>query len=282
MSRRRRAWLGRLAAGSAAILLLGLAAGCSQTLTGTSTAQPQVGSCHNLDLPPELVATSDSKPPVPCTSSHTTQTFAIGQVVGQFASQRTRPDQQALQSLTTTMCSVAALRAFLGAADRDPITPVSIHAYFPSRAAWAAGARQASCDVAMSGTDDAPRPLSISLQGIMPTADSAIVRTCYKQDPLPDGTWKLTGSITTCDQPHSSQDINAWLQVADPAQSQADVDAQCAPFAAQAAAEDAVPPGLAVTGIVVQQSNGTYSLHCAIGGDSADGYIEGALLAQPS
>ncbi|CAM5540478.1 septum formation family protein [Leifsonia shinshuensis] len=263
-----------------ACLTAGALAGCDETQPGTSTADPQLGVCHDLEFSPEVTAASDANPPVSCTSTHTMQTFAIGQVVGQFASWKTRPDQEALQSLSPTMCTVDALRAFLGAGARDSVTGVSINAYFPNDAAWQSGARKASCDVSVNGSAGAPKPITVSLSDVMSKPVSAMIRTCYQQKPLPGGAWALTGTTTTCDNPHSSQDINAWLMLDTPTTSQAQVTKLCAPYAEQFAGTDALASrGLHVTGIVAPQSNGTYSLHCAIGGDSTHGDTTGALLA---
>ncbi|GAA4192853.1 hypothetical protein GCM10022288_25760 [Gryllotalpicola kribbensis] len=255
-------------------------AGCDETQPGASTANARLGACHDLQYSQEVTAVSDANPAVSCVSPHTVQTFAVGQVVGKFASWETRPDQESLQSLTSTMCTVDALRAFLGAGARDSVTGVSIHAYFPNDAAWQGGARQASCDVSVNGSDGAPRSIGFSLDGVMSKPGSAMIRTCYRQKPLSGGTWTLTGTSTTCDKPHSSQDINAWVMLKTPTASQAQVATLCTPYAEEFAGADALRSlGLRVTGIVAKQTNDTYSLHCAIGGDSRHGDITGILLA---
>ncbi|WP_022883192.1 septum formation family protein [Gryllotalpicola ginsengisoli] len=255
-------------------------AGCDETQPGASTADARLGVCHDLQYSQEVTAASDANPAVSCTSTHTVQTFAVGQVVGKFASWRTRPDQEALQSLTSTMCTVDALRAFLGAGARDSVTGVSIHAYFPNDAAWQGGSRQASCDVSVNGSGGAPRPIGFSLKGVMSKPGSAMIRTCYRQKPLPGGAWTLTGTSTTCDKPHSSQDINAWLMLSGATATQAQVTRLCSPYATQFAGSAVMKKDqLEVTGVVAAESNGTYSLHCAIGGDSSHGDITGVLLA---
>jgi hypothetical protein len=109
---------------------------------------------------------------------------------------------------------------------------------------------------------------------------SAAIRTCYRQAPLAGGTWSLTGSTTTCDKAHSSQDINAWLDISTPTLAQTRVTALCTPYAIEFAGHAPLQSKrLAVTGVIVKQTNGTYSLHCAIGGDTAHGLSTTALLS---
>lgn len=266
------------------LVLAGLAccltalAGCSQTLVGASTANPVTGTCHDLVYPAELQAASDANPTTACSRPHTVQTFTIGVVVGQYASWRKRPTPAVLESLTGTMCTAQSLREFLGAGNRDGVTGMSIHAYFPSESAWASGARQAGCDVAVNGKAGAPATTTGSLAGVMRRPESARLRICYRQRPAGDA-WSTHGTTTTCNRPHTSQDLNAWLQLPSDDVTPAQASSRCTPYATQFAGKKALERReVRATGVVVHQSNGTWSLHCAIGGDSIHGDSTRALL----
>jgi hypothetical protein len=267
----------RIASIIAVLCVAAALAGCYRARPESAPAPAQVGQCRDLRLPPDLAAISDATPPGPCAAPHTVETFALSAVTGDYAEWKTRPLPWILRQLTAQICPDLVMRAFLGAGARDSFADTAVHAYFPNESAWRAGDRKVRCDLALQGANSALRRIAVDLRGIMPTPDSATVRTCYQQTAQPDGGWSLDGPRVTCDQPHSSQDINAFLATpADP--SAADVAANCGPFAAQFLGADPADQELIATGVVVALSNGTYSLHCAIGGDAAHGRTTGVIL----
>lgn len=264
-----------LLAGCAAIALL---ASCSETFPAVPQ-HPRVGVCHDLSTGVELDAPAISRPPVACSSPHTVQAFALGAVVGGYADWAARPAPPVLESLTAQLCPYQAVRSFLGALPRDGIAGLSVHAYFPTAAAWAAGDRGTSCALSVDASAGAPATTRISLANIMSSPASASLRTCYLQAPGPGGTWSASGTAVPCDLPHSSQDLNAWLDQYGGVPSTAQIEAQCAGYASEFLGQPvADQAALRATGVLVRQSNGTLSLHCAIGGDSTDGTTDRALL----
>lgn len=279
MRRARGATLGRAIALLATAITVGtVLTGCDATLPGASTARPQVGTCTDLTLSPEVDSTSNANPGVSCAGAHTLQTFGVNTVPAPLSSWKSRPDQQQLQSLQGTLCSSTALRMFLGATDGDSVTHVSIHGYFPTRADWARGARAVSCDVSVNGAGGAPKSIAHSLARIMTRPESAAIRICYRQKAEPDGLWSSKGTETTCDKPHSSQDIDYWVDVDTASPSAATIAATCdAPAAKFVGASRAA--SYVVSGVVVIQENKTAQLRCTIGGDSDHGDVTGAILA---
>ena len=259
-------------------VILTALSGCYRTLPGSQDLPPTIGACYDLVFGPEIDSVSNSNPAVSCDDSHTVQTFFVASVTGQYASWSTRPIPEILWSLQYDLCPVDNLRHFLGAGERDSVSQVAIKAYFPTASAWQSGARSVSCVVSVNGPSGM-LPVNRDLRNVMYSADSADLRTCYVQSPAPTGGWSLTGREVTCAAAHSSQDINAWLQVdrANPAPGL--VQTMCAPYAEQFIGPDWASSGLTATGVVVPQSNGSFSLHCAVGGDPVNGYTSTVLLA---
>jgi hypothetical protein len=253
---------------------------CTETKPGVSTANPVVGICHNLTFSDAIDAASDSSPPVACTSPHTVETFAIGRVAGVLADQSTRPGPEQLRPLTGASCPISALRAFLGAGQRDGVAPLIIHAYFPSEADWASGARDIRCDIAVPGAHDAPASIRFDLSSVMKRPQSAYVRTCYRQAAADSDGWSTTGKQTTCDRPHSTQDINAWVNVPTRTPTQAEIQQRCDPFVQEFLAATANPGGLLGSGVVVKDANGTYTLRCTVGGGSSSGNRTGSIVGR--
>jgi hypothetical protein len=251
---------------------------CTETKPGVSTANPVAGVCHNLTCPEAVDAISDSRPPVACTESHTQETFAIGRVAGALAEQTARPGPEQLRSLTGVACPIPALRAFLGAGDRDGVASLTIHAYFPSESDWAAGAREIRCDIAIPGANHAPAAVTFDLSSVMKRPQSAYVRTCYRQAPAADGGWSTVGKQTTCDRPHSTQDVNAWVRVATPAPTPPEIQQRCEPFVQEFLTAAGNPVGVRGSGVVPTNATGAYTLRCTVGGDSSDGNRTGSIV----
>jgi hypothetical protein len=242
-----------------------------------STANPTVGVCHDLTVPDEVDAVSDSRPPVSCTAQHTTETFAIGQVAGDLAEQPERPGQEQLEPLQAAACPIPTLRAFLAAGDRDGVASVRLRAYFPSRSDWKAGSRAIRCDVAIPAPHGALSRVTFDMASVMNRPQSSPLRICYRQAPAADDGWSTTGTQSTCDKVHSTQDINAWVDVPTSTPSAAEVQQLCDPYAREFLISASQSGGLRASGVVVRQSNGTPKLRCTVGGVSSGGTVEGSI-----
>jgi len=262
-------------AGSALVLAL---TGCAQS-PPYSPPPPTVGTCFDLETSIEIDTISNSNPSVACDSLHTSQTYYTTTVTGDYADWTDRPIAEILSSLQYTLCKADDLRTFVGAVDRDSLTNVSIQAYFPTEADWKAGSRTVACNVTVNGgANGLPQQIYTSLSDVMGSQASATLRTCYVQEAAADGMWVTSGETTTCDQPHSSQDINAWLPALSGDVPAANISEQCQPYVEQFLGAPLAGSGYQSTGILVKQDNGTYSLHCAIGGDSGQGNTTAVLV----
>jgi len=252
--------------------------GCSQS-PPYSPPPPAVGNCFDLENAIELDTISNSNPAVSCDAMHTSQTFSTTKVTGDYADWVDRPIAEILSQMQYTLCTIDDLRAFLGATDRDSVTNISIQAYFPTEAAWKAGSRIVSCNVTVDGGQNGlPQQIYSSLNNVMGAQASSILRTCYIQKAAAGGMWVTSGSTTTCDKPHSSQDINAWLTATSGDVPAANISEQCQPYVEQFLGTPLAGSGYQSTGILVKQDDGTYSLHCAIGGDSGQGTTTTVLV----
>jgi len=245
--------------------------GCAQSAPYSPPA-PAVGNCYDLENAIEIDTISNSNPVVACDAAHTSQTYFTTKVTGTYAGWTDRPIAEILSQMQYRLCTIDDLRAFVGTVDRDSLTNISIQAYFPTTADWKAGSRTVACNVTVNGgADGLPQAIYTSLSDIMGSPASAVLRTCYVQKAAADGMWVTSGATTTCDQPHSSQDINAWLPALGSNLTAPDVAEQCQPYVEQFLGAPLAGSGYQSTGILVKQDNGTVSLHCAIGGDSGQG-----------
>ncbi|SEE03093.1 Septum formation [Arthrobacter alpinus] len=224
----------------------------------------EVSSCHLLTTPEENEAVSDTKPAVPCTSDHTSETFRIAKLLGSLAASDSRPNSSRLAAVTSQYCTVEMLRDYLGARDRDTSSALGITAYFPETTAWSAGDRTVRCDlVVKSPGSDEPVLLTGSLQDVMATPASARLRTCYPDAPFPEPSKEPSLTVVLCSEPHVGEDINAWLNINNSNPPEAEVLGKCTPFAEEFFAPAPIPEGVAVTGIVVP-GNGMSTLRCAV------------------
>lgn len=267
--------VGRGAAALAAVaVVLGGAAGCgvADDRQPPSASTPAVvGTCFDLRYRAEVTALSLGAPAVDCDTEHTLQVSATPTLTGPPADQDARPVRQVLQRLTGQLCGYEQTRAFVGAAERDGVVPLATWSYWPTAAEWAAGDRTVRCVVGLAGSGGGPRTVTRSLADVLPTTSSADVRQCYRQEARADGTWEPAGTAVPCSSPHSGQDVNAWIDVDTAAPAQQEVERLCSPYVG-------AYPGTRITGVAVEQTNGTHSLHCAVGGDSRAGLTTGAFL----
>ncbi|MEV7660620.1 septum formation family protein [Paenarthrobacter sp. NPDC089316] len=213
------------------------------------TANPEAGLCHVVVSPEEYDASSEPSPPVPCAEPHTTQTFQVATVPGPLASQETRPNQQQLKAVGKRLCTSEALRTYLDASARDATTGLAVTSYFPDRDAWAAGSRAVRCDVAVTDQHGTPQETGLDLKGALAGPNSAAVRLCYRQE-LKDGVLSDDGTDVPCSEPHTAEDISAWISqdatLATPAQR----EARCLPYALEYLDTEKLPAGVAVRPII--------------------------------
>jgi hypothetical protein len=267
-----------LCAVMAVLVVVALASCSTQSRSVVADSKPQVGLCYDLTQADEITAPSNGAPAVRCAGAHTVQTFEIAVVSGYLAAWKVRPAQTALDASTGDKCTVAALLGFLGAGQRDSVTGLSIRSFYPSQDQWGNGDRSVGCEVMLHGPTGEPRSLTSSLAGILPTARSAAIRKCYLQKPGAGGSWATTGTTVPCDEPHSTQDVNAWLNVDNGDVPAAQIADMCAPYAEQLLGAAQLPAGLSASGVVRHVTNGGFQVQCSIGGASNDGHVRGAIL----
>ncbi len=140
--------LGRRARTGLLLVALALAASaCSNPFRHDSEADkvtpPPLEACRNLTVADIGFATNSSAI-VPCTSSHTAQTFAVGQLP---ASTGSSYDDKRHASFVYTTCTKA-FRDFLGADESLAMRVQLSWAWFrPSARGWKNGARWYRCDL---------------------------------------------------------------------------------------------------------------------------------------
>jgi len=168
------------------LLLLTVLGGCGDDGPPPDIAAPELGACRRL-TPSDVARPSDDSGTVACTSAHTAETFAIGQLPQQLA--RASYDDEELGAWAYGTCSKA-FQQFLGADDSLVMRTVVSWAWFrPSKAAWDAGARWYRCDV-VGGADGAKtlRPLPAQAQGLFTTGQPDAWLTCARGATVPSST----------------------------------------------------------------------------------------------
>ena len=194
-----------------AVAVSAAASGCSvESLryvgmgVGDYTTTWVTGSCHRLDQLEETdpVFPSDTSPPVPCDTSHESETYAVIPLTGQVAEQPRRPSPLWLERALNGACSWSALTAYLGAGPLDALRDVGVLQILPSEPEWERGVRLIRCDVLLgprtsAGVASVSRPLRSILAG----PDGDRFRVC-----------RAAGQEVGCDQPHDAELINAWIK----------------------------------------------------------------------
>ncbi|UXM92733.1 septum formation family protein [Paenarthrobacter sp. JL.01a] len=246
----------------AAAVLISTLSACEQPQPGVDTATPEAGLCHAVFSPEEYDAGSESRPPVPCSERHTTQTFLVTTFPEPLASQAARPNQQQLKAAGRRVCTTEELRSYLSASTRDATTRLTVTSYFPSRDAWAAGARSVRCDVALTDQHGTPQETGLDLTGALAGPNSAVVRLCYRQE-LKDGVLSEDGADVPCSEPHTAEDISAWVaQDASLATPEAR-EARCLPYALEFLKSEKLPAGISVNPVI--RTVGTArTIRCAV------------------
>lgn len=252
----------RIPAFLAVFLLAATLGACGQSKPGVGTGSPEVGQCHAVLSPEEFDATSEPSPPVPCTDFHTTQTFFVATFPLPLAAQESRPNQQQLKATGNRLCTNKDLRKYLSGADRDGTIGLAVTSYFPSREDWAAGSRAVRCDVAVTATDGDLKRTDINLEGALARVDAAALRLCYRQE-AKDGVLSEDGIDVPCSEPHTAEDISAWMaqdaSLATPLAQQA----RCLPFALEFLNTGTLPAD-AVVRPVIRSVGSARTVRCAV------------------
>jgi len=151
---------------------LGLSA-CSSQQEGSNTdpsqvdatTPPQAGACRVLS-PGDVRQPANATRTVPCSDRHTAQTFAVGDMPGQFAHSSYGASSVSRWAYET--CSTK-FEHYVGADDSLVLRTTISWAWFrPSRKAWDKGARWYRCDVVGgNSTSTSYVPLPQSAKGML-------------------------------------------------------------------------------------------------------------------
>lgn len=142
-----------LAVLSAGLLLL---AGCSGDSQGSdpdpdqvdAVEAPELGACRVL-TPEDVAQPSNATRTVPCSESHTAQTYAVGQLPEKFAD--AAHDDPELGAYAYRTCSTR-FQKFVGGDESLVMRSIVSWAWFrPSEEAWEQGARWYRCDIVGGG-----------------------------------------------------------------------------------------------------------------------------------
>ena len=183
--------------GIAMAVVTSLHAGCSAPLRPTTasdrTTPPKLGECYRLS-PRDVARPSSATAPVPCTSAHTAQTFAIGTLPAGTGSAY---DAAGHGAFVHARCQ-RAFEQFLGADESLTLRIQLSWAWFrPSERGWSAGARWYRCDV-VGGTTAATAyaALPVTARGLFGARPPEQWLTCAA------GPTVLRGRRLPCSQPH--------------------------------------------------------------------------------
>ena len=109
---------------------------------------PETGACRDL-TPADVAEPTNDTSPVPCSESHTAETYAVGQLPSSFDDADWA--DPALDAWAAKTCT-GAFREFLGADVSRVMRSVLSWSWFrPSEEAWEEGARWYRCDVVGGG-----------------------------------------------------------------------------------------------------------------------------------
>jgi hypothetical protein len=162
----------------ATTVALALLVACSRGETASDRlTAPKLGACRDL-TPSDVSGTSNDSPVVPCTKTHTAQTFAIGTLP---ASTGSSYDDRRHGTFVYRTCQKA-FGEFLGA-DESLVMRIQLSwAWFrPSERGWEKGARWYRCDV-LGGPDGAKRyrALPVDARGLFSDSLPAAWLTCAR------------------------------------------------------------------------------------------------------
>lgn len=123
-------------------------AGAGLVAPATASGEPLVGACYAYPVA-TLKQVASTEPSVACTGKHTAETFLVAGLPEAFGVPSKAP--VAARIAAAQPCTVKAMNAYLGLADRrlpSRFTPVAL---FPTNEQWKAGERWMRCDVVLQG-----------------------------------------------------------------------------------------------------------------------------------
>lgn len=156
-----------------------------------------VGACHKLDqyVESDQMFASDTTPPVPCTSPHQSETYAVVPITGVVADQAQRPTPDWLDAALRGDCSWSQMEDYLGGGAAGAQRDVTVLQIVPSENEWRDGVRKVRCDALVGPrTPSSIATISQSLKGIMLTPAGARFRDC-----------PLGNTETSCDGLHTTE-----------------------------------------------------------------------------
>ena len=172
-----------------------------------STKVPVVGACRNLTKADVAQPTNAGKL-VPCTEPHNAETFAAGELPGEFA--KADYDDRDLDTWAYSACGTA-LSQHLGATDSVVMRAILSWVWFrPSEKAWDEGARWYRCDV-IGGGAGSRRYLDLptTTKGLMAEKPDDHWMTCAR------GTDPDHGAKVPCSKQHSWRAVTV-IKVGEP------------------------------------------------------------------
>ncbi len=132
----------------AVVAALTLTACGDDTTAPAEMAAPDLGACRVLS-PEDVAQPANSSPSVPCSESHTAETYAVGELPSDFDDVDYGDEQ--LGAWAYQKCT-GSFRDFLGADESLVMRTVVSWAWFrPTQEAWDDGARWYRCDVVGGG-----------------------------------------------------------------------------------------------------------------------------------
>ncbi|MBB3043879.1 septum formation family protein [Nocardioides soli] len=179
----------------AVVAALTLTACGDDTTAPAEMAAPDLGACRVLS-PEDVAQPANSSPSVPCSESHTAETYAVGELPSDFDDVDYGDEQ--LGAWAYQKCT-GSFRDFLGADESLVMRTVVSWAWFrPTQEAWDDGARWYRCDVVGGGEQSKEYvDLPTSARGLLLGRPKDAWMVCA------DGE-TVAGSVKVpCNQPHT-------------------------------------------------------------------------------
>lgn len=200
----RRRKIGAVAATLLTPAILGLTWTNDDTWTAVvpSTAQ-DVGSCHTFGTDGERYALSDVRPPVPCDRPHQSETVAVRELTGAFATRSERFSPEERLRFGNELCGDLDVRGYLGAGPRDDHHFIGVVMRLPTDREWRRGVRRYRCE--LTAEDGAGNLLTLteSLRDVLDRPSGARFRRCWSDSDAP----------VPCAEPHRAESVNMTVSV---------------------------------------------------------------------
>lgn len=164
------------------------------TAEAASEEVPELGACREL-APDDLPAPVNTDPKVPCSQSHTAETFAVGELPP--ALDDASYDDERLGEFAYDTCTRAFMR-FTGANESLAMRSLLSWAWFrPTEEAWEDGARWYRCDV-VGGDETSPELLELprTVRGLLLGTGDDRVMQCVEGEAVPGS------PRVPCSEPH--------------------------------------------------------------------------------